>query len=422
MTFTDVPGTFSCRICGGAAREFLDLGRQPVSNAFVRPEDVEDEVFFRLTVGVCDVCCMVQQREEVPRENMFHADYPYRSSGSEAMRRHFRGVAEHLIETELAADNAFAVEIGSNDGIFLETIHQAGIRHLGVDPSGGVSESAKDKGIRVLVDFFTAESGAQVRGTEGPADLIFSANCISHIAYIDSIFKGVDALLAPTGVFVFEDRYLGDIVDHLSFDQIYDEHYYLFSVTAVRNLAATFGFELVDVEHLGVHGGSVRYSVARVGARRVSPRVTQYLEHERERGYGTLPTLTRFADTVKRICSDLVEVLETLRAEGKTVVGYGATSKSATIVNFAGIGPGHVSYVCDSTPEKQGRLTPGAHIPIRPSEAFSAPYPDYAVLFAWNHATEILAKEQEFTAQGGRWVLYVPDVHVLEHGELPAVP
>lgn len=402
-----------CRICGGAVRQFLDLGRQPISDAFREPGDVGEEFFFDLVVGMCETCSMTQLVNEVPREKMFHQDYPYRSTGSSVMRKHFEQTARRFLEVELTGDDPFIVEIGCNDGVMLKTVSDAGCRHLGVEPSGGVADLAREKGIRVRTDFFEESTARDVAATEGHADVVYAANTICHIPYLDSVFRGLDALLKPGGVFVFEDPYVGDIVERRSFDQIYDEHFYFFSARSVQAMAQRFGFELVDVERLPVHGGEVRYSVARPGARRPSPAVTELLAEEESRRLADPATYGAFAADVHRIRHDLGELLDRLRDEGRRVVAYGATAKSATVTNFCGITPEQVAFVCDTTPEKQGRLTPGAHIPVVGPEAFRDPYPDYALLFAWNHAEEIMANEHEFRTSGGRWILYVPRVHVV---------
>ncbi|MEU4763317.1 class I SAM-dependent methyltransferase [Actinosynnema sp. NPDC023794] len=412
MTQVD-PGRRFCRICGGTVEQCLDFGTQPVSNAFLLPEHIGRETYFHLAVGLCQSCGMVQQLEEVPREAMFGFDYPYRSCMSALMRKHFQQTAQQLLETELAKPDPFIVEIGSNDGIMLDTVRRAGVRHLGVDPSGGPAEVARDKGIRVRVDYFEESSARAIRAEDGPADVIFSANTISHIAYMDSILRGVDALLADDGVFVVEDRYLGDVVEHNYFDQIYDEHFYLFAIKSVGAMVARFGFELVDAERIPVHGGAMRYTIARAGRRAVSQAVLDLADGEAEIGLDRLAVYARFRDEIKSIRSELTALLTDLRAQGKTVVGYGATSKSATVTNYCGIGPDLVPYISDTTPVKQGRVTPGSHIPIVAPERFSRSYPDYALLFAWNHADEIMAKERAFRESGGKWILYVPRVHVV---------
>lgn len=403
----------SCRLCKGAVREVLDLGPQPVSNAFVPPEKAAEVPFFRLAIGLCSSCTMVQQLDEVPPHQMFHAEYPYRASGSSLIRRHGEDVARWIMQNCPGGQDGFVVEIGSNDGVMLKALSEAGIRHLGVDPAAMAADVAQTNGVNVWKDFFNASTATKILNDHGPAELIYSANAISHISYLDSIFLGVDILLAPDGLFVFEDRYLGDIVRCVYFDQIYDEHIYLFSVRSVKEMAARFGFELVDAEHLPLHGGSIRYTVARPGTRSPSAAVAEFLAREKAEGLADEATFVGFSAAVERIRTDLVSLLWDLRSDGRRVVGYGATSRSATVMNYCGIGPDLLPMVCDSTPEKQGRVTPGTKIPVCPPEYFSDPYPDYALLFAWNHAEEIMAKERRFHENGGRWILYVPKVHLV---------
>jgi methylation protein EvaC len=401
-------------VCGGTVQEFFDFGRQPLSDAFVVPgADADQEFFFRLAVGLCETCTMVQLMEEVPRDRMFHEAYPFYSSGSATMRTHFETLAKRLLATELTGDDPFIVEMGCNDGVMLKAIADSGIRHLGVEPSGGVADVAATKGIRVRKSFFEEATARDILGTDGPADVIYAANTLCHIPYMGSILDGVKALLKPTGVFVFEDPYLGDIVARTSFDQIYDEHFYFFTLQSVQAMAARHGLELVDAERLPVHGGEVRYTLAPAGSRQPTPALTALLAEEKAKKLAELSTLQGFGAKVLQTRDGLPALLRRLKAEGKRVVGYGATAKSATVTNLCGIGPELVEFVCDNTPAKQGRLTPGTHIPVRAPEAFSSPYPDYALLFAWNHADEIMAKEQAFRDAGGKWILYVPEVRII---------
>lgn len=398
-----------CRICSGPVREFLDLGRQPRSDAFLPPGELDGEFFFRLAVGACGDCSMVQLTEAVPGVAMFHRDYPYRTSQSARMSEHFARTAHWLMDAVRGRPNPFVVEVGCNDGGVLPTLARAGVRHLGVDPSERAAGEAAGRGARVLTAFFDKASAAEIRAAEGPADLLFSANTVSHVPDLASVFAGADLLLARDGRMVFEDPYLGDVLARTAFDQIIDEHVYLFTAGSVREAARRSGFELVDVEPLDVHGGQLRFTVARPGRHRVSDAVTRTLRREER----DVPALDAFAARVERVRDELPSLLRTLRDEGRSIVGYGATAKSATVTNYCGIGPDLLPFVCDSTPAKQGLVTPGTHIPVRPPAAFAGPYPDFALLFAWNHAEEITAKERAFVAAGGRWIRYVPDVRVV---------
>jgi methylation protein EvaC len=355
---------------------------------------------------------MVQLVDEVPNERMFHKEYPYRTSGSAAMRAHFERVARRFLETELIRDGSFIVEIGCNDGAMLSPVAAAGTRHLGVEPCGDLADIAASKGIQVLNQYFDEWTAQQIIALHGPADVIFSANTLSHISYLGSVFRGVDALLAPEGVFVFEDPYFLDIVEKVSFDQIYDEHVYFFTVRSIQAAAAQYGLALVDVERISQHGGEVRYTVAREGARTPSPAIAELLDAERAADLIEWPTLQHFARKVADRADALVALLRDLKDAGKRVVGYGATAKSSTLMNYCGIGPDLVSSVYDNTPTKQGKYTPGSHIPVLGPDEFDKPYPDFALLFAWNHAAEIMARLRPFREAGGKWIMYVPDVHL----------
>lgn len=403
--------TAGCRICAGTVTAFLDLGVQPLSDHFPRPGTGAEEFTYRLVVGSCADCSMVQLLHEVDRDRMFHQDYPYRSSLSTVMSEHFADTAR-LLRSSTAAPDPFVVEIGSNDGVMLRTLAEAGVRHLGVEPSAGVAQLSRAQGVAVLERFFERATAEEIRAEHGPADVVYAANTLCHIPYVNSVLGGVDALLSPDGVFVFEDPYLGDIVAKTSFDQIYDEHFFLFSVTSVAEMARRSGLELVDATRLPVHGGEMRYTLARRGSRPVSAAVDELIAQERQQELHTRPVLRAFAADVAAIRDELLDTLGRLRAEGRTVIGYGATAKSATVLNYCRIGPELIARIHDSTPEKQGRLTPLSHIPIVAADEFGAGAGDYAVLFAWNHAEEIQARESAFAEAGGRWITYVPEVVV----------
>ena len=212
---------------------------------------------------------------------------------------------------------------------------------------------------------------------------------------------------------MFEDPYLGDMIAKTSYDQIYDEHVFIFSATAVAAAFGRHGFELIDVMPQVTHGGSMRYVLAPMGSHPISANVGSQLAGERAQGLDRPATYEQFRLNCEASRKALMETLEALRRQGKRVVGYGATSKSTTVTNYCGIGPRHIEFISDTTPIKQGKLSPGAHIPVRPYAAFAEDLPEYALLFAWNHAAEIREKEQAFKARGGKWITYVPRVEVI---------
>ena len=382
----------------------------PLANGFLGAGDLGNERFFDLAVAFCDRCALMQLTTSVPRELMFNAGYPFRSSSSALMTAHFHALGDAIARQVAGQPQALVVEIGSNDGTLLERVSAAGIRHLGVEPSAGVAEAARAKGLQTLCRFFDLALAGEIVEFHGKADAIVATNCFCHIDDLHSLAEGIVLLLKPGGILTFEDPYLGDIVKLNAYDQIYDEHASYFSLTAVMNWLRPHGLEVIDVVRKPVHGGSLRYRVAHTGAHQVSPRVAQLRDEESVRGLNCHKLLSGFRDSIERSRDALLILLTRLRKQGKRVAGYGATSKSTTLLNYCGIDAGLIHFIADTTPQKQGLLSPGMHIPIRPPGAFSASYPDYAVLFAWNHAREVLAKERGFMASGGEWILYVPEV------------
>lgn len=404
----------SCLICDAAVEPVLTFGRMPIANGFLTPDRFAEEYFYDLAVGLCRHCTMVQLLERVPREKLFHGNYPFYSSTSEGMARHFKGLAESVMATYLRGPDAFVVEIGSNDGILLQHIARTGIAHLGVEPSSNVAQVAMEQGIQTVCQFFGETTAREILAAHGQADVVLGANVLCHISDLRSVIAGVKSLLKPDGVLIFEDPYLGDIVEETSFDQIYDEHVWYFSVTSVSHLMQLHGLEVIDVQPQRVHGGSMRYVIGRRGRHVVSPAVTARRTKEQALALHAPETFAKLRRRIEGSRDQLRSLLHRLQAQAKRVVGYGATSKSTTVINYCGITPQLLEFISDTTPMKQGKLSPGAHIPVRSHAAFVAHYPDYALLFAWNHVEEIMAKEQPFRRAGGKWIVYVPVVRVLE--------
>ena len=402
----------NCRVSGEALVPVLDLGTQPLANAFRSVGDATEEFFFPLQVGFAEESKMFQLLVQPPPEMMFHEDYAFFSGTSAYMARHFADY--HAFVRGLGVGHGgFVVEIGSNDGILLRHFAEGGMRHLGIEPSSNVADVARRAGLNVLSEFFSAELAAEILQEHGPADAIVAANVMCHIPAIRDVARAVSILLDSSGVFVFEEPYLGDIISKASYDQIYDEHVFFFSALSVRQAFQDFGLDLVDVVPQPTHGGSMRYVLAPCGSREPRPSVAALLAQEGALGLGRVDTFVRFAERVARSRESLRSLLGELSADGRRVVGYAATSKSTTILNYCGIGPNSIEYICDTTPVKQGKLTPGMHIPVVPHEDFVRDRPDVAFLFAWNHAEEVLSNEQDFWARGGRWLTHVPTVRMM---------
>ena len=402
-----------CLICERPIEPFISFGKMPIANGFLSADQFADECFFDLQVAFCENCRMVQLAELVEREKMFHENYAFFSSTSIRMAEHFREFASWVRQSYLNDEDPFVVELGSNDGIMLKNFAQAQVRHLGIEPSANVAAVARGKGVRTISEFFDEELATQISATDGLADAVLGANVMCHIPYIHSVFAGVRKLLKPRGVLAFEDPYLGDIVEKISYDQIYDEHAFYFSAESVSFLASMHELELIDVLPQHVHGGSMRYVLGHRGAYPTSPAVDRLRAKEAALGLARPETYAQLRRNIEASRDQLRSMLEEFSSVGHRVAGYAATSKSTTVTNYCGLTPRLVEFISDTTPIKQGKFSPGAHIPVRPYEEFQANYPDYGLLFGWNHAEEIMAKEQAFKAAGGKWIVYVPRVQVL---------
>lgn len=400
----------NCRICDQSLRQFLDLGKHPRADSYRCPSDHSSELMFELKVGVCESCQLVQLIDEVPPEMMFNSDYPFRTSSSQRMQQHFRETAIKILDFEKRADSApFIVEFGCNDGSFLDPFAKQGIMHLGIDPASNLVAEATERGVNAKPGWFNLETAAEILESARPATVIYAANTLCHISDLASVFRGVDLLLAENGRFIFEDPYLDDIVTNCAFDQIYDEHIYYFSATSIDLIARKFGMKLIDVEHIETHGGQLRFTVGRQHQTQ-SRSVVNFKENECKAGLHTVKRLKEFAEIVEARRSELPKILQSLTSAGKTVAGYAATAKSSTVLNYCGIDRKLLKVIYDTTPEKQGRLTPGAGIPIESFPQSIEDYPDIFLLFAWNHEDEIISREATFRAQGGKWLKFVPSV------------
>jgi len=403
-----------CLICDSSIVQFISFGQMPIANGFLLPGQFPGEYFFELRVGFCTQCGMVQLMEQPEREKMFNENYAFFSSTSRRMGSHFKEFADYVRTGDFLSADPFVVEIGSNDGIMLKHFAEANIRHLGIEPSENVARVALDQGVNTVSQFFDEDLAKQIVAKHGQADAFLGANVMCHIPYLHSVVAGIKTLLKPGGVVMFEDPYLGDIVEKTSYDQIYDEHAFYFSVASVSYIFEQYGLEVFDVQPQSVHGGSMRYVIGHKGAHPIRPSVLKQREREEQLGLHRVDTFELLRSRIEKSRDDLIILLNDLKQAGKIVVGYAATSKSTTVINYCGIGPELVEYISDTTPIKHGKYSPGRHIPVRPHEEFELNYPDYALLFGWNHAEEIIAKEQNFGKSGGKWILYVPKVQVQE--------
>lgn len=400
-----------CKICSSKTESIINFGSMPIANGFV-DKISQDKYRFNLGVAFCPNCYMVQLMETVEPQKMFNKNYHFLSSTSNAMAKHFQEVAQEIIEAISRKKDKFVVEIGSNDGIMLKHIVAKKIKHLGVEPSENVANMSKKYGVNAVTEFFNQDTALKMVKKYGNADVIFGANVICHIENINSVFEGVSILLKENGVFFFEEPYIYDIVRKFSFDQIYDEHIYFYSGLSVGELAKRNGLQLVDMKHQNVHGGSMRYYIKKGKENRISKRMNNYILKEKAINLHKIRGYIKFSDNVNKVCRDLKILLLKIKKEGNTIFAYGATSKSTTLLNYAGIGHEIINCIYDTTPTKINKYTPGTHIPVKSYNLFKKEKSKYALLLAWNHRKEILLKEKEYIKKGGKFITFFPKVRV----------
>ena len=400
----------NCRICDSETQNIFSFGRMPIANGFLEKTS-DREYFYPLSLMLCLRCCMVQLRSVPAPKLMFGRSYAFISSTSTAMQAHFKTQAEDILRLVKRKKDPFVVELGCNDGIMLKHLAKKGIRHLGIEPAANVARQAQKNGVTVLKSFFDPRTAATIVRRYGKSDVICASNTLLSVENLNAALEGVKLLLSDNGVFFFEDPYLLDIVSLGSFDQIYDEHIYYFSGLSVANLARRHNFELVNMKHQDVHGGSMRYQLEKQPARK-NHAVTRWLAKEKRKHLSSRTGFRGFTKAIRTTATSLQRTLKNLKSHHLQVVGYGATSKSTTLLNYAGIGPELVEYITDNSPTKIGKFTPGMHIPVKDREAFLADNPPYTLLFAWNHKREIYAKESKYRRKGGKFITYLPKIKI----------
>jgi len=404
-----------CVVCSSEdVKQFLDLGEMELANSFLtKAELARPEPTYPLQVGFCDDCHHVQLMERVPPSAMFE-NYLYVSSASDTLRTHLHGLAEVVTERYGLGPDDLVVDIGSNDGTLLSGFKGSGARTLGIDPAENLAPLASKLGVETYTAFFGSETATRVSERFGRASVITATNTFPHIPDLADFLAGVNALLEADAVFVIEAHYLADLLEQGAFDTVYHEHVSYWALGPMIDLFNRHGLQVVDVERLPVHHGQLRVFVQRDGHGEVRPSVGALLEAESELGLDRFETFQRFARQTMKIREDLHATIEGIVAQGKRVVGYGAPAKASTLLSFLEIGRDEIEYIVDRSPLKQGLYTPGRHIPIVAPERLLEDQPDYALLLAWNFADEVMEQQAEYRKRGGRFVLPIPQVQILD--------
>jgi SAM-dependent methyltransferase len=403
-----------CRSCGSSQlTSFLDLGTTPLADRLVTEEQLgEPELVAPLDVVLCGECSLVQITETVSPEVLFCQNYPYFSSVSKALMKHFGDSARHILETRKLGADSLVVEAASNDGYMLKHFVDAGIPVLGIDPADGPAKKAQESGVRTLNTFFTQELANKLFDEGERADVFLGNNVLAHVADLNGFTAGVARLLKDDGVAVIECPYLLDLIEHCEFDTIYHQHLCYFSITALVNLFKRHGLSLNEVVRTTIHGGSLRLFIEKTDNPGES--VKSLLQREKELGVDGLAYYETFAARVEKLKTDLIAVLEKFKGEGKRIAGYGAAAKGCTLLSYCGVDSKYLDYIVDLNPVKQGQYFTGTKLRIEPPTKLLEDRPDAVMIIAWNFAKEIMKQQEAYRDQGGTFIIPVPEVRIAE--------
>ena len=392
-------------------KNFLNLGKQPIANSFlssISRSSVKKEYFYNLIICFNTKNFLVSVKDPVNPKIQYTDQYAHRASESQTMREAFKKVAKKL---QKRFKPKKVMEIGSNDGVFLKNFPKKKV--VAVEPCKNLANLTKTK-FKTYPFFWNKKLSKKILNENSKIDLIFSSNTISHIPNLKETFQAVNDILSDNGVLVIEDPSLSSIIKINSYDQFYDEHVYVFSALSIKNIVEECNLKLFDAEKISNHGGSLRYYICKQKKNyKPSSRLKKILKDEIKLGLNNFKTYKKFANRVYKSKKKLVALVRRLKNKNKKIISYGATYKSTTVFNYCKIGTEYLSYITDTTKNKQGKFTPGMHIPILPPEKGFNESVDYAYLGAWNFKKEIMQKEKKFIKRGGKFITHVPDVRII---------
>lgn len=405
----------TCRACGEKSLKlFLPLGLQPLANSFLKsPEEFAAEQFFPLDTHFCETCSLVQIPDVVDPEVLFR-HYLYVTGTSETIAQHNRGYAKSISEMQRLTADDLVIEVASNDGSLLRCFQDLGVRTLGIDPATNVAAMARANGVETINEFFNLAVAEQVRADYGPAKAVIGNNVLAHVDDTQDFLRGCKAVIGDAGLVVIEMPYLGDLLNRTEYDTIYHEHLCYFSVNSLMRLCESAGLVIVQMDHVPIHGGSLRMHAGHQEIHQNhSSQVMAWAEEEKSKGFTSFERYEQLAKSVELSRDSLLDLLKRLKAEGKTVAGYGAAAKGNTLLNYCQITTDLLPYVVDKNPLKLGMYTPGMHIPVLPVSTLLEQQPDYLLILAWNFGEEIMRQQSEYKARGGKFIIPIPEVTVI---------
>jgi hypothetical protein len=403
----------TCRSCGSTDLHLiLSLGHTPLANALLTADNLnQPEATYPLDLVWCAGCSLVQITETVPPEELF-SEYLYFSSFSDTMLRHAEALTGHLTRSRVLNSGSLVIEVASNDGYLLQNYHRAGIPVLGIEPATNIATVAQERGINTLCEFFGSTVAQSLADAGQRADVIHAHNVMAHVPDLNGFVAGVRILLKDTGAAVIEVPYVKDMIDHAEFDTIYHEHLCYFSLTALSRLFARHDLVIGHVERVPLHGGSLQVHVMHAESAQPDAAVKVLLDEE-SAWVDDFDFYQQFGQRVEFLKTELVSLLQQVKDRGETLVAYGASAKGSTLLNYMGIGRNLLDFVVDRSTYKQGRYTPGTHLPIYSPEKLLEVMPDAVLLLTWNFADEILEQQAEYRQRGGRFIIPIPKLRVV---------
>ena len=406
----------NCRHCGYPLEHiFLDLGFAPPSNAYLKDADLQlPESQYPLKLFVCDKCWLVQTEDFARPTELFGSDYAYFSSISKSWLEHASRYVEQMCERFNLDSKSYVIEIASNDGYLLKNFIASRIPCLGIEPSSNTADAAEALGVNVLREFFCSDLGGRLSNENKSADLVLGNNIFAHVPDINDFTMGLKKVLKPDGIVTLEFPHLLRLLEGNQFDTIYHEHFSYLSLHTASRIFKQAGLIIWDVETLSTHGGSLRvYGCNAENSRKISTSVKEVFTEEQSSGLNQLSTYLGFQERVDRIKMELLSYLNEQKRMGKIVAAYGAAAKGNTLLNYAGITPDLVSFVCDAAPSKQGKYMPGSHIPIFPPYILRERKPDIIMILPWNLTEEVISQNSYVREWGGKFVTAIPQIRII---------
>lgn len=401
-----------CRMCGGSdLDQFLDLGSTALADRFITAKQLkEPEYKFPLEVMMCATCGLAQLGVVVAPEILYCDDYPYESSTTKAGARHWTEFAATAAKSLKLGGDDLVVDVGSNVGVLLEKFRNEGAKILGVDPAANIAAIAEKNGIPTITGFFNSALADRIVASDGQATVVTATNVFAHIDDLDDLVLSLDKILTSNGVFIVEMPYFGDLLNSLEYDTIYHEHLSYVSLRPAVTLFERFDMEVFDIQRRDIHGGSFRLYVKRKqdASRKVADVVGQFLEIEKGEKLSDPARLKAFAKSVEENRKSLRQLLETLKKQGGRVAAVSAPAKGMTLLNYCGLDSSYLDFVTEKSALKIGRYTPGTHLEVLPDSALIERMPPYALLLAWNFASEIMRNLKEYSDRGGKFVVPIP--------------